>query len=204
MRTTYTVHIHCTHTLYTHTHTRTHTHTHTHTQDGVITDMANTVDRIVDASNLPLSVVIVGVGAADFSNMVSVCVCVCVCVCVSSCTAYCSAQCTHTLELGLNPNQGSSSVLSVFDIHVLVLMRGEKEGRKKEAIKVKPTTKAKQHSIPKAVSCLGWDSNPRHSIYTHVYCTCTCTYITLSIYMYMYFHDIVLHVCMCVCDVLRE
>lgn len=37
--------------------------------DGVITDMANTVDRIVDASNLPLSIVIVGVGAADFSNM---------------------------------------------------------------------------------------------------------------------------------------
>lgn len=57
-------------------------------QDGVITDMANTVDRIVDASNLPLSIVIVGVGGADFSNMVSAyhtfqrssylrCVCVC-------------------------------------------------------------------------------------------------------------------------------
>lgn len=41
------------------------------TQDGVITDMANTVDRIVDASNLPLSIVIVGVGGADFTNMVS-------------------------------------------------------------------------------------------------------------------------------------
>ena len=53
--------------------------------------MANTVDRIVDASNLPLSIVIVGVGGADFTNMVSqshnfniwftvslVCVCVCV------------------------------------------------------------------------------------------------------------------------------
>jgi hypothetical protein len=39
--------------------------------DGVITDMANTVDRIVDASNLPLSIVIVGVGGADFGNMVS-------------------------------------------------------------------------------------------------------------------------------------
>lgn len=42
-----------------------------HKQDGVITDMANTVDRIVDASNLPLSIVIVGVGGADFTNMVS-------------------------------------------------------------------------------------------------------------------------------------
>ena len=36
--------------------------------------MKNTVDRIVDASALPLSIVIVGVGGADFSNMVSVCV----------------------------------------------------------------------------------------------------------------------------------
>jgi len=50
-------------------------------QDGVITDMSNTVDRIVDASNIPLSIVIVGVGDADFSNMV----CVYVCVCVRTC-----------------------------------------------------------------------------------------------------------------------
>ena len=49
-----------------------------HMQDGVITDMSNTVDRIVDGSNIPLSIVIVGVGNADFSNMVCVCVCVCV------------------------------------------------------------------------------------------------------------------------------
>lgn len=34
--------------------------------------MANTVDRIVDASHLPLSIVIVGVGGADFTNMVSI------------------------------------------------------------------------------------------------------------------------------------
>ena len=33
--------------------------------------MKQTVDRIVRASSLPLSVVIVGVGGADFSNMVS-------------------------------------------------------------------------------------------------------------------------------------
>ena len=39
-------------------------------QDGIITDMQNTVDRIVGASSLPLSIVIVGVGGADFTNMV--------------------------------------------------------------------------------------------------------------------------------------
>lgn len=32
--------------------------------------MSRTVDRIVEASKLPLSIVIVGVGGADFSNMV--------------------------------------------------------------------------------------------------------------------------------------
>ena len=43
-------------------------------QDGVISDMGRTVDRIVEASKLPLSIVIVGVGGADFSNMVGVAV----------------------------------------------------------------------------------------------------------------------------------
>ena len=44
--------------------------------------------------------------------------------------------------------------------------RDEKEGRKKQG---QTNNKAKQHSTPKAVtfprkmSCLGWDSNPRHS-----------------------------------------
>ena len=33
--------------------------------------MSETVDRIVAASTLPLSIVIVGVGGADFKNMVS-------------------------------------------------------------------------------------------------------------------------------------
>ena len=39
-------------------------------QDGVISDMGRTTDKIVAASKLPLSIVIVGVGGADFSNMV--------------------------------------------------------------------------------------------------------------------------------------
>eukprot|EP00124_Ichthyophonus_hoferi_P003790 Ihof_evm5s354 gene=Ihof_evmTU5s354 len=37
--------------------------------DGVITDMQNTKDAIVAASSLPLSIVIVGVGKADFTEM---------------------------------------------------------------------------------------------------------------------------------------
>ncbi|KAJ3340245.1 hypothetical protein HDU93_007207 [Gonapodya sp. JEL0774] len=37
--------------------------------DGVITDMAETVDAIVEASLAPLSIIIVGVGAADFGSM---------------------------------------------------------------------------------------------------------------------------------------
>jgi len=37
--------------------------------DGIINDMANTIDAIIGASSLPLSILIVGVGNADFSNM---------------------------------------------------------------------------------------------------------------------------------------
>jgi hypothetical protein len=37
--------------------------------DGVINDMQSTVDAIVHASSLPLSIIIVGVGSADFSSM---------------------------------------------------------------------------------------------------------------------------------------
>lgn len=37
--------------------------------DGIINDMKDTIDQIVRGSDLPLSVVIVGVGGADFSNM---------------------------------------------------------------------------------------------------------------------------------------
>jgi hypothetical protein len=37
--------------------------------DGVITDINETLDAIVTASSLPLSIIIVGVGGADFSTM---------------------------------------------------------------------------------------------------------------------------------------
>jgi vacuolar-type H+-ATPase subunit F/Vma7 len=37
--------------------------------DGVITDTSETIDAIVNASELPLSIIIVGVGSADFSQM---------------------------------------------------------------------------------------------------------------------------------------
>jgi len=37
--------------------------------DGVINDMAPSIDAIVYASGLPLSVIIIGVGDADFSDM---------------------------------------------------------------------------------------------------------------------------------------
>jgi len=37
--------------------------------DGAISDLPATINKIVDASNLPLSIVIVGVGNADFSSM---------------------------------------------------------------------------------------------------------------------------------------
>lgn len=37
--------------------------------DGIINDMRQTIDEVVRGSDLPLSIVIVGVGNADFSNM---------------------------------------------------------------------------------------------------------------------------------------
>ena len=37
--------------------------------DGVLSDMSDTVDALVNASQLPMSVIIVGVGQADFTDM---------------------------------------------------------------------------------------------------------------------------------------
>jgi uncharacterized protein with GYD domain len=38
--------------------------------DGAIHDMKETKDLIVEASGYPLSIIIVGIGDADFSNMI--------------------------------------------------------------------------------------------------------------------------------------
>lgn len=38
-------------------------------QDGVITDLQETKDALVKASDLPLSILIVGVGGADYKEM---------------------------------------------------------------------------------------------------------------------------------------
>ena len=37
--------------------------------DGVINDMDDTIDQIIEACSLPVSIIIVGVGDANFSNM---------------------------------------------------------------------------------------------------------------------------------------
>ena len=37
--------------------------------DGVLSDMSDTIDALVRASKLPMSVIIVGVGQADFTDM---------------------------------------------------------------------------------------------------------------------------------------
>ena len=37
--------------------------------DGIINDMKQTIDCIVEGSKLPLSIVIIGIGDADFTNM---------------------------------------------------------------------------------------------------------------------------------------
>lgn len=38
-------------------------------QDGVITDLQETMDALVHAADMPLSILIVGVGGADFKEM---------------------------------------------------------------------------------------------------------------------------------------
>ena len=37
--------------------------------DGIISDLQKTIDEVVYGSSLPLSIIIVGVGGADFSAM---------------------------------------------------------------------------------------------------------------------------------------
>jgi len=40
-----------------------------YSQDGVLTDLQETIEALVKASDLPLSILIVGVGGADFTEM---------------------------------------------------------------------------------------------------------------------------------------
>ena len=56
----------------------------------MITDMPATVDRIVAASTLPLSILIVGVGGANFKNMVSARTCHNIYLFFCTTTGYCA------------------------------------------------------------------------------------------------------------------
>lgn len=40
--------------------------------DGIVNDVDNLIDKLVDVGNLPLSIVLVGVGPADFRLMVRI------------------------------------------------------------------------------------------------------------------------------------
>ena len=57
-------------------------------QDGVLTDIQETMDALVRASDLPLSILIVGVGDADFKQME-------VCPCFLELSAYLNCQFLH-------------------------------------------------------------------------------------------------------------
>ena len=55
----------------------------------------------------------------------------------------------------------------IYNIHVHVLMRDEKEERRKQARSNKQTRQSNTAHTRKSfflrkISCLGWDSNPRH------------------------------------------
>ena len=41
--------------------------------DGIVNDVDNLTDKLVDVGNLPLSIVVVGIGPADFRLMVRLC-----------------------------------------------------------------------------------------------------------------------------------
>ena len=38
--------------------------------DGIINDMKETIKLLIDCANLPLSVIIIGIGKSDFTNMI--------------------------------------------------------------------------------------------------------------------------------------
>ena len=88
-------------------------------------------------------------------------------------------------------------------------MRDEKEGRKKHEKSNKQQGKATQHTYPRQsffMSCLGWDSNPRHytlDMYMYIHCTSVSLAVFQVVYvcdMYLYdVHMCIVCVCVCVC-----
>ena len=124
-----------------------------------------------------------------------VCVCVCVCVCVWVCAYYdivlsvcmqvnaCIVY-VHVCTLCVSMHMHNIIILYTTYVHVglhltnknnihiyIFFMRNEKEDeRKKEASKIKQTTRQSNTAHPRKslfLSKISWDSNPRHS-------TCTC------------------------------
>ena len=95
-------------------------------------------------------------------------------------------------------------------------MRDEKEGRKKQEKSNKQQGKATQHTYPRQsffvrkMSCLGWDSNPRHStldMYMYIHYTSVSLAVFQVVYVCdMYLYDV--HMCIvcvrvCVCVPLK-
>ena len=113
-----------------------------------------------------------------------------------------SYLCLSQADVYINCSQ-PSSLHCVYSGYIHVLMRDEKEGRKKQARSNKQTRQSntahpRQSLFLRKMSCLMWDSNPRHSSVKlqtdlsttelprqlHVQCTCT------------------LFMCLCVCYVI--
>ena len=76
-------------------------------------------------------------------------------------------------------------------------MRDEKEERKKQARSNKQTRQSntahpRQSLFLEKMSCLGWDSNPRHSTCTyynlHVHIVYTIMYVHVHVYVYIHVH----------------
>ena len=107
----------------------------------------------------------------------------------------------------------------------MFLIRDEKEERSKQSTNKQTrqsnTAHPRQSLFLEKMSCLGWDSNPRHStlyctcmllsacvhtcIHVHVHVhVCCCLHVSIRAYMYMYMYVVVcmcpyMHICTCTC-----